>query len=78
MTTLIIPDELNRALEERAKREGRPATDIALDALATWLKSPKKPTRDLSAIAGSMTEEDARAIEENVRWMDEGDLAARQ
>ena len=34
--------------------------------------------RDLKEVAGTMTEEDARAIEETVRWMDEGDLAAQR
>ncbi len=80
LTIPVLPDSLLAELEKRAKAEGRPVAEVALEALTRGLgaESPheRSPRRDLSDVAGTMSEEDARAIEETVRWMDEGDLAA--
>ena len=73
-----IPEPISRALEDQARKEHRSVEEVALDALARGLNTASTPTRDLSAVAGSLSEEDARTVEETVRWMDEGDVAARQ
>ena len=58
--------------------EHRPVDDIALEAVARGLRIPETPLRDLSDIACTLFEEDVRIIEENVKWMDEGDLALQR
>ena len=76
-----VPETVSNALEQRARQEGKSVADLATEILsASVVNSAPAPTRvgDLSDIAGTMSEEDARAIEENVQWMDAADLAARQ
>jgi plasmid stability protein len=71
-----LPEPLSRALEARARSEGKSVPDVAKEILAHSLNSSDEPVRrDLTDIVGSMSEEDARAIEETVRWLDAGDLA---
>jgi hypothetical protein len=80
LTIPMLPDSLLAELEKRAKVEGRPVSEIALEALTRGLgeEAPgnRSVRRDLSQVAGTMSDEDARAIEETVHWMDEADLAA--
>jgi plasmid stability protein len=71
-----IPEALSKALEARARSEGKSVPDVAVEILARGLKSNNAlGQRNLTDIAGTMSEEDARAIGEAVRWMDAGDLA---
>jgi predicted transcriptional regulator len=43
-TTIYLPDELKRALEEKARREGRTEADIVRDSLEKTLRpSAKRP-----------------------------------
>jgi hypothetical protein len=75
-----LPPAVDRALNEKATREGRTIEEVAAEAIAKGLgvESGKQPVRDLSDIVGTMTDEDARAIEESVRWTDAADLASRK
>jgi hypothetical protein len=70
-----LPESVTQMLHERAQREGRPVLEVALEALLRGLGNTT-PQRDLSNIAGSLSEEDACAIEEAVKYMDEADIAA--
>jgi len=72
-----IPESVTKVLEARAQQERRSVEAVALDALVRGLDATE-PKRDLSGIAGTMTQQDAYAIEETVKWMDEGDLGARE
>lgn len=75
-----LPLPMLDALRRKACEEGRTLEEVAMEALARGLGvggAPGGKKRDLSGVAGTMTEEDARAIEEVVRWMDEGDLSTR-
>lgn len=70
-----IPPELDKALRERAHREGRSLNDVAIEALrrdAGLLgNTPKR--RDLSTFSGTWIEDSAidKALE-NQRSIDEG------
>jgi plasmid stability protein len=77
MTLIVdhLPDSLSQALEARARNEGKSVPQLAVEILTKVLRpdgrrAPPAP-RDLSGIAGTMSVEDARAIEETVRRMDE-------
>ncbi len=73
-----LPESISQALAARASREGKSVPDVAREIIANSLQSKtvsKTGMRDLTDIAGTMSEEDARAIEETVRWMDDSDLA---
>jgi len=83
MTIILdkLPANVDEALRKKAAEEGRSVQEVAAEALARGLgmngaKGPQAQ-RDLTNIAGTMTEEDARAIEEMVRWTDEGALSSR-
>jgi hypothetical protein len=71
-----LPDVVTAALQQKAEAEGRSVQEVAAEALARGLGVAAG--RDLRDVAGTMTEADARAVEETVRWMDAGDLAARE
>jgi hypothetical protein len=75
-----LPAAVDRALAEKAAREGRNIQDVAAEAIAKGLgvATEKPAARDLSEFVGSMTAEDAQAIEEAVRWTDQADLASRK
>src|ERR1035437_9955394 len=80
MTIILdtLSAELTEALRKKAEAEGRSIKDVASEAIARGLEvkgdkeagSPK--TIDGTGIAGTMSEEDARTIEEAVEWMDRG------
>jgi plasmid stability protein len=73
-----IPESVSKALEARARREGKSVPDVAVEILADGLRSGGAPgRRDLTGVAGTMSEADARIIEETVRLMDASDLASR-
>ena len=54
-TIRTVPPQIDRALRERAEREGKSLNEVALAALARGLDLEDQPVRrrDLSAIAGS-------------------------
>jgi len=76
-----VPVDLSNALELRARKEGKSVADVAMEILSHGITvdpTPPIKRRDLSEFVGTMSKEDALAIEETVRWMDAGDLANRE
>ena len=75
-----IPKQVDRALRAKAKAEGKSVNQAVVDALrqALGLADEPKKRRDLSDLAGTMSPEDARAIEDFVAWADEADLKSRR
>lgn len=78
MTLIVdhLPESISQALEARARNEGKSVPQLVVEILTKELGSDEKRAgpqkRDLSDIIGTMSEEDARAIEETVRCMDRG------
>jgi plasmid stability protein len=66
-----IPPRVDRALRERARREGKSLNEVATEALARGLDLEDQPVRrrDLTAIAGSWVRdrEVDRALDEQRR-----------
>jgi len=76
-----VPKAVDKALRVKAKREKKSLNEAALEALKTGLgvaDGPSKKVRDLSDIVGTLTAEDARAINDAVAWMDEADLKSQR
>ena len=75
-----IPRELDREIRRKAKAEGKSLNQVAVDLLRESLGvgPGAGKRRDLSDIAGSMTPQDARSIEEAVACADEADLRMRR
>jgi hypothetical protein len=76
-----LPVAVARALHEKAAREGRTIQEVAAEAIARGLgvATGRQPAAsDLSEFAGTMTADDAQAIEDSVRWTDQADLASRK
>lgn len=75
-----IPKKVDEWLRAKARREKKSRNALVVEILAqsvgVGLGGGGKKL-DLSRFAGTMTEEDARTIEEAVRWADERDLSAR-
>ena len=79
---LPLPDRTYAELRDAAKRSGRPATVVARDAIALWLRTRKKVERHNSIVACAAeiagTEADfyprleAAAIEHLMRSQQEG------
>lgn len=68
-----IPDEIDRAIRERAAAEHKSPEEAILDALAKGLgvSTPAQKRRDLSGIAGARTiDENARAAFREQRQID--------
>ena len=71
-----VPQDLDDALRERARREGRSLNDVALEALRRdmGLLGERSRKRDLSSFAGTWVEDpaveealsDQRRIDENL------------
>lgn len=75
LTLANLPDELNDALHEKARVEGKSVDQVAVEAIHTGLglAGPGK-RRNLSDFAGSLSADDAAVIEATVREMDNTDL----
>ena len=75
-----IPKSVDKALRAKAKADGKSLNEAALEVMKSGLgvsdEGGKK--RDLSDLTGSMSKEDARAIERAVARMDAADLAGRR
>ncbi len=69
-----IPEDLEHALRERAQRSGESLnrTLIRLLREAVSLNPPRKK-RDLSALAGTWSREEADEFDRQVRWSDQID-----
>ena len=75
-----VPKAVDKALRVKAKSEGKSLNEAALEALKAGLGvvDPSKKVRDLSDLVGSLTKEDARAIDDAVARMDEADLKSQR
>jgi hypothetical protein len=71
-----IPKSVDRAVRAKAKSEGKSLNQAIVDAIKAGLGVSDEPgkKRDLSDLVGTMTPEDAKAIEEAVAEMDAWDL----
>jgi plasmid stability protein len=71
-----IPKDVNAALRRKAKAEGKSLNQAALEVLRRGLGVPEAgaeaPRRDLSFF--SMSEEDARAIEQTHAFWDRSEI----
>jgi plasmid stability protein len=67
-----IPKQVDKALRAKAKAEGKSLNQAAVDVLKAGLGVSDEPgkKRDLSDLAGSMSPEEARTIEEAHDWFD--------
>jgi hypothetical protein len=72
-----LPRPMFNALEKRARDEGRTLQEIVVETLVRGLAVDNPMKRDLSGVAGTMTADDANAIEELVKWTNESDLLTR-
>ncbi len=78
-----LPESVHRSLEEEAKRAGRPATDLAREAIARWLaevhrrKIHEEIARYAAEFAGTRADLDPllekAAAEHLLRIEEEGD-----
>ena len=66
-----LPPNVTEALAAWARIRGKSMQEVATDMIIESVR----PKRDLSKFIGTMTEEDARAIEEAVRLSDEGGIS---
>ena len=64
-TTLYLPTDLQRALQEQARRSGRPQAELVREALRTYLEGAAAP-RPSSLGLGEDTELSAR---ESKEWL---------
>lgn len=69
-----IPEDLEHALRERARRSGESLnrTMIRLLSEALGLNPPRKKS-DLSALAGTWSQEEADEFDRQVRWSEQID-----
>lgn len=61
-----IPEYVDRVLRQRARSSQKSFNQIALEALIAGADE-SVPRRDLSGIAGSLMEDEAAALEEEIR-----------
>jgi hypothetical protein len=62
-----IPAEVDQLLRRRAKESARSFNEVAVEALALGSGAPEGPLRDLSDIAGTLTDDDARALDKEIQ-----------
>jgi hypothetical protein len=63
-----IPEQLDRTLRRKAKQSSKSFNQIALEALAAGAGETIRPKRDFSEIMGSLSEEEARYLEEEINF----------
>ena len=71
-----IPEDLEHALRERARRSGESLNQTLIRLLreAVGLNPPHKK-RDLSALAGTWSREEADEFDRQVRWFEEKEVS---
>ena len=62
-TVRNLPPYLDRAIRERARREGKSLNEVTIDALriAFGMSDPPPPLRDFTGIAGSWIDDPAQS-----------------
>jgi len=73
-TTFFLPDELERNLEEVARREGRPQAELVREALTAYLSTRTRPRPRSLGMASSA---DRSVNSENVKDWLHGEWDAR-
>ena len=71
-----IPKDLEHALRERARKSGESLNQTVIRLLreAVGLNPPRKK-RDLSALAGTWSREEADEFDRQVRWFEEKEVS---
>ena len=62
-----VPDSGDRALRRRAKESSSSLNRVALEALARGVDENLRPQRDFSEVVGSLSEREAKRLEEEIR-----------
>lgn len=62
-----IPERVDRVLKRRAREAGKSFNQVALEALAIGAGENLGPKRDFSEVIGSLSNEEAESIEEEIR-----------
>lgn len=75
-----VPRKVDQALRAKARAERKSLNEATVEVLKTALGISDEPTkkRDLSDLVGSMSESDAKAINDAVALMDKADLKLRR
>jgi len=69
-----IPEQVDRALRRRAEESGKSFNQVALEALTSGAGQTLVPKRDFSEIIGSITEKEAKGMDEEIRLQRQVDL----
>jgi len=69
-----IPSHVDRILKRRAKEVGKSFNQVALEAIITGAGENLRPKRDFSEVIGSLTQDEALRIEEEIRLQHQVDL----
>ena len=62
-----VPESLDRVLRQRARELHKSFNQVALEALLAGAGGLTLPRRDLSGIAGSLSEDEARQFDDEIR-----------
>jgi hypothetical protein len=62
-----VPRNVDQALRRRARETAKSFNQVALEALASGAGEPLRPTRDLSGVVGSLTAQEASALDGEIR-----------
>jgi plasmid stability protein len=75
-----VPRKVDQALRARARAERKSLNETTVEVLKTALGISDEPAkkRDLSDLVGSLSDSDAKAINDAVAFMDRADLKLRR
>ena len=75
-----VPRNVDQALRAKARAERKSLNEAAVEVLKTGLGVSDEPAkkRDLSDLVGSLSESDAKAINDAVACLDKADLKLRR
>ena len=62
-----IPQRVDRVLRQRVRESGKSFNQVALEALISGAGESQKPNRDLSEVVGSLTQQEAERMDEEIR-----------
>ena len=75
-----VPKQVDKIARAKAKAEGKSLNQTLVEAIKAGLGVPNdsRKKRDLSDLVGSLSDRDARAIEDSVKWSDDADLKSQR
>jgi hypothetical protein len=75
-----VPKQVDKIARAKAKAEGKSLNQTLVEAIKAGLGVPNdaRKKRDLSDLVGSLSDRDARAIEESVKWSDDADIKSQR